>query len=139
MTKAELSRLYYLNKEIQREEERICELEAASTSCTTKISGLPHMGGIADKTGIAAGIADCRTAIEKNKELCIVEYNRLMRYINSIDDSLIRLIFKYRYLDCLKWDFIAARIGGDNSAESLRQIHKRFLDKQKDVTNVTKV
>lgn len=45
MTKKELSQLYWLNREIEEEKRKLRELEAASTSGTAKITGLPHVSG----------------------------------------------------------------------------------------------
>ena len=56
--------LYHLNREIEQEKRRLQELEAAATDTAVKISGLPHVGGISDKTAIAAQIADCRGVVE---------------------------------------------------------------------------
>ena len=77
MTKKELSQLYYLNKEICQEKERLAELRAAAIDTSVKISGLPHVGKLSDKTAIAAQIADCEAIIDAKIQLSIVEYNRL--------------------------------------------------------------
>ena len=98
MTKKELSQLYYLNHEIEQERRRLRELEAAATSVSPKITGLPHINKISDKTAIAAQIADCRAVIEAKLKLSVVEYNRLNRFIASVDDSLMRQILSLRYL-----------------------------------------
>ena len=129
MTKKELSNLFYLNIEIEREEERLKQLEEAATNTAVKISGLPHASGISDKTAIAAEIADTRNIIEhKNKE-AIIEYNRIMRYIAGIDDSLIRQIITLRYVDGKSWTSVATQIGGDNTPDSVRKALDRFLIK----------
>ena len=56
MTIKELSQLYYLNREIQQEQQKLAELRAAATNTTARISGLPGVGSISDKTAIAATI-----------------------------------------------------------------------------------
>ena len=69
-TKKELSNLFFLNLEIEKEKQRLSELEAAATDTSAKISGLPHVSGISDKTAIAAEIADTRNIIDaKSKPL----------------------------------------------------------------------
>lgn len=126
MTKRELSQLYYLNREIDRECARLAQLEAAATSTTSTISGLPHAGTISDKTAIAAAIADSRAIIETKISLSVIEYNRLTRYIAGIDDSLIRQILKLRYIDGLTWQRIAFEVG-ENDESYVRRKHNAFL------------
>jgi len=129
MTARELSQLYYLNREIEQDNVRLAELEAAAMGTTTKITGLPHGLNVSNKTALAAEIADMRTAIEAKKALCVVEYNRLMRYINGIEDSLIRQILSLRHVNGLSWQQVAAHIGGGNTDISVRVAHSRFLKK----------
>ncbi|MFQ9681945.1 MAG: hypothetical protein ACLRZH_19265 [Ruthenibacterium lactatiformans] len=57
----------------------------------------------------------------------ILEYAKLNAFINEIDDPLLRQILLSRYVDGLQWDQIAARIGGDNTAGSVRKIAERYL------------
>lgn len=131
MTKKELSQLYYLNKEIVAEKQRLAELEELATNISSKISGLPHINELSDKTAIAAEIADVKAIITTRIKDSVAEYNRLNHYINSIDDSLIRLILRYRYIDHFSWNVTALKIGNGNSADSIRMIHTRFLKEEK--------
>lgn len=59
------------------------------------------------------------------------ELNRLNRFINTIDDSQMRMIFSLRYINGLNWLQIAFSIGGGNTADSVRKAHDRFLVRQK--------
>lgn len=133
MTIKDLSQLYYLRREIEQEEQRIRALRERATSITSSVSGMPHGGGIADKTAIAADIADCEMLIAAKLNESIVMYRQLMAYINDIDDSLTRQIFKARFVDGLKWEQVADRCGG--SVASAKMTVRRYL--QKDVTHVT--
>lgn len=130
-TKKELSNLFFLNLEIEKEKQRLSELEAAATDTSAKISGLPHVSGLSDKTAIAAEIADTRSIIDAKIKASVVEYNRLIRYISSIDDSLIREIMRLRHVDGKSWAAVALQIGGGNTADGVRKLHDRFL-KEKD-------
>lgn len=127
MTLQELSQLYYLNREIEHEKKRLKELEAAATDTAAKITGLPHVGGIADKTAIAAQIAECRVILEARIAQSMVEYNRLMRYIDSIPDPLTRQIFTLRFVNGLNWNQVALHVGGGNTGDGVRMHVKRFL------------
>ncbi len=128
MTKRELSRLYYSKKEIKLQEMRIKELETKAASCTSQISGMPSGSGISDKVGNnAAQIADLKTLLEIDHQKLKLEEKILERYIQSVDDPLIRLIMRYRFAECCGWDEVENKIRGNNTSESLRKKLYRYL------------
>lgn len=127
MTRKELSQLYWLKKEIERESRRVEELEALATGCTAGASGMPGSAGISDRTAIAAQIADCKTLIDAKRTAAVDEYNRLVHYIKDVDDAYIRNILKYRYIECLTWRQVALWMGG--TASAVRMAHNRFFEK----------
>ena len=129
MTKKELSQLYWLGREIEEQQRRLAELETLATSCTSRITGMPHGTGVSDRlAGYVAEIADLRSLIDLNLKKCFYELNRLTRYINGIEDSQIRLILSLRYINGLSWQRIAFTIGG-NTADSVKKAAYRFVDK----------
>ena len=131
MTKKELSQLYYLKKEIKEQQRRIAELEAAATNCSTKITGLPSGKGISDKIGnYAAQIADLKALLALNLKKCFYEFNRLNRYIEEVEEPLIKQIMIYRFENQMSWMQIEKAMGGKNRAESLRKKLYRYLKKK---------
>ena len=130
MTLKELSQLYYLNREIEMDQRRLRELEAKALPGAQVITGMPHGTGVVDKVGeIAAEIADLRGIIEAKHQQCLYERSRLERYIADIDDSLLRQIFTYRFVNGLPWLQVAACIGGNNTADSVRVACNRYIEK----------
>lgn len=130
MTKKELSQYYYLGKEIRADERRLKELEAKATSVTQKIKPTPGGGGAGDKIGFyAPQIAEQKQLIELKMRQCIILQNKILKYINGIESSFMRQIFTHRYIDCYSWTRIAVNIGGNNTADSVRKAHDRFLYK----------
>lgn len=130
MTKQELSQLYYLNREIEQLKSRIVELECAATSSTSRITGLPHATGVSDKVGkYAAEIGDLKELLDLNLKKCFYELNRLNRYIESIEDSQIRMIITLRYVNGLSWRQIAFSIGGGNTEDGVKKLAYRYLKK----------
>lgn len=127
MTIKELSQLYHLNREIEHDKVRLRELEDFACGITSKITGMPHVAGIADKTAIAAEIADCRASIKARVKLCAVERNRLERYIASVRDSLMRRILTLRFVDGLSWRRVAAAIGKGYTDEGVKKACYRFI------------
>ena len=59
------------------------------------------------------------------------EKQRIEEYIYSINDSLTRRIFEYRYIKGdykLSWQRIAVIIGGGNTADGVRMVHARYIN-----------
>lgn len=54
--------------------------------------------------------------------------NDVLSYINAIEDSHVRRIMTYRYVDGLSWNDVAKKIGG-NTEDSVRKIVERYLNK----------
>ena len=130
MTLKELSQLYYLNREIEMDQQRLRELEVKALPGAQVITGMPHGSGVSDVVGrYAAEIADLRGIIEAKHQQCLYERSRLERYIAGIDDSLLRQIFTYRFINGLPWRQVAACIGGGNTADSVRMACYRYLGK----------
>ena len=129
MNKKELGQLFYLNREIEQDKLRLMELEGAATDTTAKITGLPHGTDLADKTALAAEIADLKLEIETKIKLTISQFNRLMRYINGIDDSLMRQILMFRHVNGFSWAQVASHIGGGNTGDGVKQAYSRFIRK----------
>jgi hypothetical protein len=128
MTKHELSQLYYLNREIVQLQKRLEELEELATSCTSYITGMPHVAGISDKVGrYAAEIADLKGLLDLSLKRCFYELNRLNRYIESVQDVEARMILSLRYINGLSWNQVAASISPYASEDSIRMLHNRFL------------
>ena len=128
MTRKELSQLYYLNREIEQDKQRLAELESAATSPGSQITGLPHASGISDKTGrYAILIGELRDEIDKKIQRTVEMYGELTEYISSIDDSFLRQIFMLRHVDGLPWMQVADSIG--TSEYSVKHAYYRYLEK----------
>ena len=131
MTLKELSQLYYLNREIEMDQQRLRELEVKALPGAQVITGMPHGSGVSDVVGrYAAEIADLRGIIEAKHQQCLYERSRLERYIAGIDDSLLRQIFTYRFINGLPWHQVAACIGGGNTEDGCRKAVKRYLERE---------
>lgn len=122
MTKKELSQLYYLNREIEQLTKQLKDLQQKR-----KIQGLPYI----DTEDIQTEIEDCKITLKTKQKKAMKEYNRLVKYIDGIDDSLSRQIISLRYINGLSWKQVAFHIGGGNTPDSVRKVHDRWLLKNK--------
>ena len=136
MNKKELSQLYYLNREIEEQQRRLQELEALATSCTSWITGMPKNKCVIDRlAGYVAEITDLKSLLELNLKKCFYELNRLTRYINSVEDSQLRMILSLRHINGQTWQQIAFSIG-EHDEQYPRRKHNAFL--QSNLTKMTK-
>ena len=131
MTVKELSQLYYLRQETEKDEARLRDLEAQIGIRASAQDGMPHGFGTTGSMveSLAAEIVDVKAIINARHLQCLHERNRLERYISSIPDSLTREIFKLRFVDGLPWKNVAAVVGGamDIDESTVRKICYRYL------------
>jgi len=130
MTVKKLSQLCYLNREIEQDKRRLAALEAALTNSAAKLDELPHISEISNQAKLVADIAAIKDLIEAKKQMCVSEYNRLLRYITSVEDSFMRQILTFRYVNGFSWVQVAVHMGGGNTAASVQMAQKRFLDQE---------
>lgn len=129
MTLRELSQLYWLTREIERERERLRHLEGRAYAVGAAPSdGMPRASGVSRKTECyAVAIASIRKNIEASIQRCEVERAKLLEYIAGVDESLTREIFRLRFVEGLSWAGVAGRVGGGNTAEGVRKRVYRYL------------
>ena len=131
MTVKELSKLYWLNREIKQDTVRLEELYAKATYASQRITGMPHVSGVTDKVGNFAGeIADLKGILEANIQRCFYELNFLNRFICEVEDPQMRIILSLRFVNGLAWQQVAEGVGGDNTEDGVRKACSRFLKKQ---------
>lgn len=111
MTTKQLSNIKNLKSEIKMYEERINELESLPKSISYK-SGYR-----------VAKIIDIKDKLSN-------DYAEIISYIENVDDPIVSMILKYKYINSFSWQKTAFKIGGGNKADSLRKRLYRYLKKQ---------
>lgn len=134
MTVKELSQLYYLQREIAQDEARLqrlaaCqaaadEISAGLTKSRQEAGGNPPPGGQAEPS-----LGALQALVQQKHRRCLALCCQLERYIAGIEDSLTRQVFLLRFGQGLPWGAVAHRIGGGNTAETVRQMACRYLKK----------
>lgn len=131
MTLKELSQLYYLNREIERDQERLEQLRArVSAPGSPNYDGMPKSPTFENRLErYIAEMVDLEAIIQAKITQCLHERNRLERYIAEIPDSLTRQIFQLRFINGLTWVQIAFSVGGGNTEGSVKMICYRYIKK----------
>lgn len=55
------------------------------------------------------------------------EAERIMAWIQNIEDPMIQVIMHARYIKGKSWVAVAYSLGGGNTSENVRQMHHRYL------------
>lgn len=103
MNEKDLSKYFYLKKEIDDLEERILTFGAGISSVRYKeldVSGSAKYQAIQEK------IVQLKDTWMEKRVSALEEYIKIEQFISNIDDIEIRQIIRYRYLDLKKWDEI---------------------------------
>lgn len=130
MTLKELSKLYYLNKLIERDTNRLAELEARLSPGSMNMSGMPKNPSPKNAIEeIVPLIIEMKDSIVAEQTKYVSERKAIEDYINTIDDYQMRLIMSYRFIDLLTWNQTALLIGGGNTEDSVKKACYRFLRK----------
>jgi len=69
-----------------------------------------------------------KTYKSKIKVLCKAR-DSIEKALDGIEDAKARVIIRYRYIDGMEWQDIAAKLGHTESMDSVRKYAKRYLEK----------
>lgn len=132
MTLRKLSKLYYINKLIERENSKIESLRARLLPGSAMGDGMPRNPNAKNKfEEMIPVIVDTEKRLSEIKS----EYERekavIESWINAIDDYQVRLIFVLRFVDLLTWQQVADKVGGNNTEDSVKKVCYRYLKKTK--------
>ena len=56
-----------------------------------------------------------------------VQRKKIIKFIQGIDDSLMKQIIFYRHISCMTWNEVADIIGGGNTEMGVRKAYSRFV------------
>lgn len=133
MTVNELSQLYYLNLEIEKDRRKLESLRSRRGVQSPAISDMPKSSSPCSsrEAELTAEILDLEEIIAAKLVLAQKEKNRLERWVSQIPHSLTRQIFEDRFCELMKWEEVAADIGGGSTAERVKKICYRYLKREK--------
>lgn len=134
MDRKTLEQYGHLKREIAMWERKLKQLEEMSKAKAQPTYMLGGRSGlVSDPTG-AAGMknAEIEEVIAGLKAEAEITRKNIIIYIATLEDSYTRQLINYRCLELLSWPEIAKRIGGNNTADSLRMQFNRLFEKNKE-------
>ena len=129
MTFEQLDNYHNLIMQISIKENQINNLRKSMGGLRSpSLEGMPHGSGISDKTGNAAiEIADLQERLDYQIKQAKKLKPPIEDFINTIDDDVTRLIFKFRILYGYSWSEVANTLGGYNTKGSVRSRYMNYL------------
>ena len=107
MTKNELSKYYYLSKEIEQIQSKIDEVQSTYIS-SSQMDGMPHeRKQSSPQERMIILIEKYKEKLEQKKSEAVQEMLKIETYLAGIEDIETRMIFNYRYIERKSWEQIA--------------------------------
>lgn len=129
-----------LQDEIKKLEKQIRKMETSRCQVSDSVKGTRPDGTYGSITITGFPVPDYyrrKKLLEKRKanlskfELQLLELtNDVDDYINSLADSRMRRMIRYKFFDELSWVQVAHRMGGKYTADSCRKQIERFLEEK---------
>lgn len=130
MTVQDLQQLFYLEKLIEHEKERLEELRASAGLKSPLLSDMPKAPGARDKLGdLVPKIVDQEAEIAKSIRKYSETRERLLRYINHVPNARIKMIMILRFIDQKPWQEVADIIGGKETEYSVKHAIYRYVER----------
>ena len=127
LTREELEQIYYISRELKMWEDELSRIRARSLVQSPSGSS-SHGSGVSDKVAQRGErVIELENRIQAKRDEIQVLRDRAVQYIQSIPDSLTRMIVYYRCVSLFGWRRVAYEVGGNNTEESVRQIYSRFM------------
>lgn len=131
MTLRELSIYYKLHERLERNRQMLSSLYKTAGLGAQEITGMPHAPGVSDQvSSLLIEIEDLKERISHLESECAQEKKILERYIATIEDDQTRMVFRLRFVHCMTWPQVAKAIGGRNTANSVKLVCYRHLEKE---------
>ena len=142
MTRKEVLQIYHYNKEIEKIERDIDELQERrrqledSVLRSPKLDGMPRSAKGTSRPTEAAGMAAAEMkrlideqihTIERYKYKIELKRKEIYEYITSLEDPQLEQIIMYRCINLCTWEQVAAFVGGQNTEDSVRMRFNRHF------------
>lgn len=110
MTKEELSRYFYIKKDIERINNKIKEIDDTFISAN-RLNGMryeKHLSNLQETRMML--VEKYQSILEEKKNEALKELIKIEEFISGIEDYEIKLIVSYRYVDLLDWNVIEKKV-----------------------------
>lgn len=119
------------NKKIKYEAKKKHDIVRASSHDFPYIEHNIHIEGLTNVNEIMLNsmINKELKNLEERYDKLLEATNDVLDFIEAIEDSHIRMIITYRFIENYSWLQVAEAMGGGNTEDSVRKSFERFLEK----------
>lgn len=129
MTIQDLQQLFYLQKLIEQEQDRLDDLRSAVSLKSPVLTDMPKAPGVKDKIGqLVPSIVDQEAELLRSLQAYREKRDRLIAYITHVPNARIKLILMLRFIDQKSWQEVADAIGGRETEYSVKHACYRYVD-----------
>lgn len=128
-----LEQVCEMDKRINAKCDELCHLKALCEKVTTTMSDMPKGGN--DKEDAYIQLAEARDEINADIDRLAEVKEEVRAAIGVMEDKLLRDLLVHRYIDCLEWAQVAAKIGRTVDMtrkklhyEALAQFQSQYID-----------
>lgn len=135
VTIKDLSTVYVLQKEIEWYDRKIDDLRAQRTAISAPAfdkepNGKNDSPGRENKIeALTAEIIDLEELLRLHRQQRAIEYNRIERFIASVDDPAVRQVMRLRFEELLTWRDVAAKMGPCYTEDQLKKMLYRYVER----------
>lgn len=159
MTVKDLSKLYWLNREVELNQKQLADLEAQIERdaeelrrlrssldglASPNLDGMPHGSDVHSAVENTVehimileaalskkhdALVNLMARISAKQTLIILERDQLEQYIETVGDPHLRQIFTLRFVNGLPWEQVAASLGEGYLPETARKACYRYIRK----------
>lgn len=159
MTVKELSKLYWLNREVELNKMQLADLEkeleqdrerlaglrrSLDGLASPKLDGMPHGSNVSSPventveqimmleaalTRKHDALVNLTARISARQTLIILERDKLEQYIGAMEDAHMRQVFTLRFVNGLPWEQVAASLGPGYMGASVKKACYRYIRK----------
>lgn len=122
------------NERIKHEAKKKHDMVRASSHDFPYVEHSVHIEGMTDVEELTINFK-INTAIRKEEEKLRLRYesllevtNEVLDFIDSIEDSHMRMIITYRIIENYSWSQVADAMGGGNTDDSVRKAFVNFIE-----------
>lgn len=123
--KCYFERYFELNKTIKRKILDLERLRSSAEKSTTVLSWLPH--GESDRSDIYIKIVELDKEINETIDLFADMRADIEEKISTVQDKTLHDLLTERYINCLKWEQVADKIGRTTPMTKIK-LHERALN-----------
>lgn len=135
MTREEVNKIYYIDREIEMWKRQLADLKNDSRIKAQAITGMPHANTnlTTDPTGKdVERIEEVEETLRKLLTNLQEQKKKVYAYIATLQDSLMRQIVMHRCISLCSWHEVAMYVGGGNTADSVRKRFERHFDDEEE-------